>query len=173
MGLEERDRVQVTALASGSSGNAYLVRAGDTAVLLDAGVPAAALERYMRAQGVAPAALAAIFVSHEHVDHVRGAGLLARRYRIPIVANAATLRAAATSLGTLPEALTLAAGQECRLGTLTVRTFPLPHDAADTVGFRVEAEGCCVCVCTDLGEPSPGLDEELEAADSAGARSQP
>src|SRR3954469_13132047 len=157
--------MRVTALASGSSGNAFLVEAGTTRILLDAGLVASALERYLWQRGVAAASLSAIFVSHEHIDHLRGAGALARRHHIPVVANAGTFRAGAAAFGALPECTVLPTGGECKAGPILVRTFPLSHDAAETVGFWVEAEGRHVCICTDLGEPTPALAEPLAAAD--------
>jgi len=152
-------------LASGSSGNAYLVQVGEVSVLLDAGLPGPVLERFLAARGVAPRSLSAIFLSHEHSDHVRGAGALARRHAIPVVANAGTFAAAALALGDLPERVELAAGHACQAGALAVCTFPVSHDAREPVGFWVSAEGRHVCICTDLGEPTPAIREPLAAAD--------
>ncbi|HMA34491.1 MAG TPA: MBL fold metallo-hydrolase [Chloroflexia bacterium] len=157
--------MRVTALASGSSGNAFLVEVGTTSVLLDAGLPGPALERYLWQRGVAAADLSAIFVSHEHIDHLRGVGALARRHGIPVVANAATLRAGAALLGPLPEPVLLPVGGACQAGPIQVRTFPLSHDAAETVGFWVQAEGAHACICTDLGLPTAALTAPLAAAD--------
>jgi phosphoribosyl 1,2-cyclic phosphodiesterase len=157
--------VRVSALASGSSGNAFLVEAGTTHILLDAGLVAPALERYLWQCGSPAASLSAIFVSHEHIDHLRGVGGLARRHGIPVVANAATFRAGAQAFGTLPERTVLATGQECKAGPISVRTFPVSHDAAETVGFWVQAEGRHVCICTDLGTPTAAIMEPLAAAD--------
>jgi phosphoribosyl 1,2-cyclic phosphodiesterase len=157
--------VRVTALASGSSGNAYLVEVGTTRVLFDAGLAAPDLVRYLTARGVPPATLSGIFISHEHSDHIRGVGALARRYRLPVVANRGTFRAGASMIGPLPETIELPTGEACRAGVLTVRTFPVSHDAADPVGFWLEAAGRHVCICTDLGQATPALDEPLAAAD--------
>src|SRR2546422_1058721 len=96
-------QVRVSALASGSSGNAYLVETADCKLLFDAGLNAAMLEYYLRLRGAAPSQLAAIFISHEHIDHLRGAGMLARRYRLPVVASEGTFLAGADQLGPLPE----------------------------------------------------------------------
>lgn len=157
--------MRITALASGSSGNAYLAEAGATRVLLDGGLVAPVLERYLRQRGVDPATLSAIFVSHEHSDHLRGVGGLARRFRIPVVASAGTLRAGAAALGELPDAVALPPGHECRAGALVVRTFPVAHDAREPVGFWVQADGCHACICTDLGVPTAALRAPLAAAD--------
>ncbi len=116
--------MRVTALASGSSGNAFLLEAGTTCVLLDAGLPAPALMRYLWARGISPDRLSAIFVSHEHIDHLRGAGALARRHAIPVVANAGTFRAGDAAFGPLPETVLLPAGRLCRVGAISVRTLP-------------------------------------------------
>jgi phosphoribosyl 1,2-cyclic phosphodiesterase len=157
--------VRVTSLASGSSGNAFLVEAGTTSLLLDAGLPAPVLERHLWMRNIAPGTLSAIFVSHEHIDHVRGAGMLSRRHGVPVVANAATFIASVDALGTPAEQVVLPVGGECRVGPVTVRTFSVSHDAADTVGFWIEAEDKHVCICTDLGIDTPSIAAPLAAAD--------
>jgi phosphoribosyl 1,2-cyclic phosphodiesterase len=153
------------ALASGSSGNAYLVSAADSHVLFDAGLPAPLLERYLRACGVAARQLSAIFVSHEHTDHLCGAGALARRYRLPVFATAGSLRAGAAVLGPLPDRHALVPGQTEQVGTLTVGTFPVAHDAAEPIGFRVAGDGMTIGLCTDLGQITPVVREALAEAD--------
>ena len=77
--VKTRQPVRVSALASGSSGNAYLVEAAGVKLLFDAGLNAYRLEGYIRSLGVSIAELSAIFITHEHIDHIRGAGMLARR----------------------------------------------------------------------------------------------
>jgi phosphoribosyl 1,2-cyclic phosphodiesterase len=157
--------MRIIALASGSSGNAYLVVSGSSHVLFDAGLPAPLLERYLRAYGVAARQLSAIFVSHEHTDHLCGAGALARRYRLPVFATAGTLRAGAAVLGPLPDRRELAPGGTEQVGALLVRTFPVAHDAAEPVGFRVSGDGTTIGLCTDLGQITPVVRGALAAAD--------
>jgi phosphoribosyl 1,2-cyclic phosphodiesterase len=162
--------VRVTALASGSSGNAFLVEAAGVKLLFDAGLHAAMLERYLRQVGTPPSHLAAIFVSHEHIDHLRGAGMLARRYRLPVVASEGTFLAGADQFGILPEKAVQPLGREvyaggAGAGGVTVRTFALSHDAAETAGFWIEAGGRTVVICTDLGCETTSMREPLEAAD--------
>src|SRR6476659_4157387 len=138
---ESRVALRVSALASGSSGNAFLVEASGTRLLLDAGLQAGHLEYYLYQRGVSPSQLAAIFVSHEHTDHLRGAGVLARRYRLPVVASEGTFLAGAAKFGLLPDKIIQPPGGEVYAGAVTVRTFAVSHDAAETVGFWIEA-GC-------------------------------
>src|SRR3712207_6256849 len=83
----------VRSLASGSNGNAFLVRSPASTLLLDAGLSARALARLIQQHGVDPGSLTAIVVSHEHHDHAQGAGPLARRYNIPVVCTAGTTHA--------------------------------------------------------------------------------
>jgi phosphoribosyl 1,2-cyclic phosphodiesterase len=160
--------VRVSALASGSSGNAFLVEAGGTRLLFDAGLNASALELYLRQRGTAPSQLAAIFISHEHTDHVKGAGMLARRYKLPVVASEGTFLAGAWHLGRLPEKVVQPVGRELYMGSdggVTVRTFAVSHDAAEPCGFWVEAAGFSIVICTDLGCETASIREPLEAAD--------
>jgi phosphoribosyl 1,2-cyclic phosphodiesterase len=163
--VEKSTGLRVSALASGSSGNAFLVEAGDVKLLFDAGLNALTLEYYLRLRGTLPSQLAAVFVSHEHIDHLRGAGMLARRYRLPVVASEGTFLAGALQFGVLPEKVVQRPGREICIGGITVRTFALSHDAAETVGFWIEAEERHIVICTDLGCETASIREALQAAD--------
>src|SRR5207302_10107012 len=109
-------RVQVSALASGSSGNAFLVEAAGTKLLFDAGLNAVTLAYYLRLRHTLPSQLAAIFVSHEHIDHLRGVGMLARRYKLPVVASEGTFLAGAYQFGVLPQKVVQPVGGEVLVG---------------------------------------------------------
>ncbi len=84
--------LRVKALASGSSGNAYLIQTDDAALLVEAGLPMRVLDRHLRDLGVLPGSLAGILVSHEHNDHCQGAVPLAKRFRAPVLASRGTLQ---------------------------------------------------------------------------------
>jgi len=163
--------VRVSALASGSSGNAFLVEGDGVKVLFDAGLSASTLEYYLRQLGTSASQLSAIFVSHEHIDHLRGAGMLARRYRLPVVASEGTFLAGSSQFGVLPEKVIHPPGREVCVrgldgsGTITVRSFVVSHDAAETTGFWIEAAGRAIVLCTDLGCETASIREPLEAAD--------
>lgn len=171
MRAQGQGEVRVSALASGSSGNAFLVEAAGIKLLFDAGLNAPVLEYYLRQRGAVASQLAAIFVSHEHIDHVRGVGVLARRYELPVVASEGTFRAGADQFGALQGKVVQTPGSEVyftpanRAGEVVVRTFTVSHDAAETVGFWIEAEGRNIVICTDLGCETDSIREALEAAD--------
>ena len=117
-------------LASGSKGNAIYVSDGHTAILVDAGLSGKELERRMRAKDLSPEKLDAILVSHEHVDHVRGVGVLSRRYKLPVYISRATLKQC-SQIGKLAHTHFFQCGDRFNLHSLTVRPFSTAHDAID------------------------------------------
>lgn len=146
-------RFWLTALVSGSSGNALLLQAGQTSLLIDCGLPTKRMVRELQRRGVPPEEFAAIFLTHEHGDHVLSASVLSRRYGVPVLANPATLAAIAGPLGevyTLP----IATGSAHSLGDVDVASFPIPHDAADPVSYLLEHDGWRIVVAVDVGTAS-------------------
>jgi phosphoribosyl 1,2-cyclic phosphodiesterase len=153
----------VRSLASGSSGNAFLVCSVTSALLLDAGLSARALERLLRQHGVDPAALTAIVVSHEHHDHAQGAGPLARRYGIPVVCTVGTAQALRDVLNGVEVRRLHADG--ITVGDVDLWGFILPHDAAEPVGVLLRHTSWTVGLALDLGHWQPPTVEALQAAD--------
>lgn len=88
-------------LFSGSSGNAVYVRAGDTRLLIDAGLSGRTISEGLASIGVLPETLSGILVTHEHSDHIKGVGILSRKYHVPIYANDRTWQAMERSLGNI------------------------------------------------------------------------
>ncbi len=155
----------VNLLASGSRGNALLISSGSTHLLIDAGLSARELCRRLAMAGVAPESLAAVLVTHEHIDHVRGLGPLSRRYQVPVHlhhASAAVLEAAQRP-ALIHEFDT---GAELTIGDLGVRVFPVTHDARAAVGFTVSGAFGKVGVATDLGIATRLVAEELRGCRS-------
>ena len=141
--------MQVDALASGSSGNAYLLRSEGGALLLEAGLPASKLTRYLRQLGVDPGELLGILVTHAHSDHLRGARELSDRFQVPVYATAGTL--GHPSMRDAPLARALEPERGVTIGQLEVLAFRVPHDCREPVGFRVQAADGSVGLMTDLG----------------------
>jgi len=112
---------------------------------------------------VNPADLSAIFITHEHTDHVAGADRMARRYNIPIIANAPTLARINGAHG-VPHKV-LDAGEEFTLNNLLVRPFRVSHDAACPVGYAVHSTSAIVVSATDTGILTPQIRDEAKRAD--------
>lgn len=148
--------VNVTVLGSGSGGNATVVEADGVRVLIDAGFSGRDLERRLEAVGIAPAGLAAIVITHDHGDHTRGMGVLARRFRVPLHLTMLT-RAACGQLLTGAETVHIYGSDTAfRIGTLEIQPFLTVHDAADPVAIAVQhvPSGARMGVATDLGRPT-------------------
>lgn len=141
-------------LFSGSSGNALFVQYGQTRLLIDAGKPGKTITEALRSIGVEPQTLSGILITHEHSDHISGAGVMARKYRLPIYATPGTWRAMDKKIGVVPPELkvTFNKEQDFYMGDIGVVPFAIPHDAADPVGYRLYGGGLSVSTATDLGQ---------------------
>jgi phosphoribosyl 1,2-cyclic phosphodiesterase len=151
------------ALASGSSGNAYLLQTARSAILIEAGLPINKIERYLVAEDVHPERLSAILISHEHRDHCASARDLAIRYGTPVIANADVLRAAGIHDCTTAEVLDV--GKPLRIGDVEIVTFPVSHDSVRPVGFRLTTDNRTITIATDLGDPGPEVIEAIAVGD--------
>ena len=142
-------------LFSGSSGNSLFVGAGDTRILIDAGMPGRSIENALKEIGVLPETLNGIVVTHEHSDHVKGVGILSRKYHVPVYANERTWNAMAKTVGEIsPRDRRFFENEEdFYIGSdgLAIFPFSIPHDAADPVGYRIFYGGRSIASATDIG----------------------
>ncbi len=140
-------------LYSGSSGNALYVQYGHTRLLVDAGKSGKMIDEALDLIGVNPASLDAVLITHEHSDHIQGAGILARKYHLPIYATEDTWNAMAEKVGKIPLGCrrTFDAFADFYLGDIGVVPFSIPHDAADPVGYRLWGGSVSISTATDLG----------------------
>jgi phosphoribosyl 1,2-cyclic phosphodiesterase len=140
-----------------------LVQSGGTSILIDCGLPTRLVQSYLSSRDVYPDSLTAICITHEHIDHVQSAGVLSRRFGVPIVANYQTIRAA--GMIDLKTSCTLMEpGDTLILGSLEVTSFALPHDAALAMGFLVSDGRHRACFATDLGIATPEVEKALGSA---------
>ncbi len=137
-------------LASGSRGNAIFVSSPDTAVLVDAGLSGIEIQRRMAAVGTCPENLKAIIITHEHTDHIKGAGILSRRFNIPVYATRDTFTAC-KNLGVVDQVRFFECGTAFDIGSLTVNPFSISHDAIDPVGLTLTYGNKKIGIATDLG----------------------
>ena len=154
-------------LFSGSSGNALFIGAGNTRILIDAGMTGKAIEGALRQIDVLPETLDGIAVTHEHSDHVKGVGILSRKYHIPIYANERTWNAMARNIGEIHPGNRRIFEDEADfyIGDLSLSPFSIPHDAADPVGFRVWYGARSVATATDMGYAKKSVLEALRGVD--------
>ncbi|HBT96810.1 MAG TPA: MBL fold metallo-hydrolase, partial [Desulfobulbaceae bacterium] len=138
-------------LGSGSKGNCLYVESGGTAILIDAGFTGKEITRRLALIDRRPEQLAAIFLTHEHSDHVVGAGVLSRRLAIPVYANGGTALSGEAKMGRLHAWREFASGDRLEIGDLNLHSFTISHDASDPVGFVISDGVCRLASCTDTG----------------------
>lgn len=162
--------MRFVSIASGSSGNCTYVGSENTHLLVDAGVSGRRIEAGLRELGISGKDLSGILVTHEHSDHTKGLGVLARKYEIPIYATEATLEEIGTqkALGAYDRELLTPIPPDMvfTLGDLQVKPFRIDHDAADPVGYRICQGQKAVAVATDMGRFTPYTIENLQGLDA-------
>ena len=140
-------------LYSGSSGNALFCQYGGTRLLIDAGKSGKTIEDALASIGADIRTISGVLITHEHSDHIAGAGVLARKYHLPLYATRETWWAMKDKIGKIPPDTMreIEAGKDFWLGDLGVVPFSIPHDAADPVGYRLYGGSVSVSTATDLG----------------------
>lgn len=154
-------------LFSGSSGNAVYLGTDRGAILIDCGMSGKQIFEAMAAACLNPRDLRAMLITHEHSDHVKGAGIVSRKLDIPIYATEGTWAGMQKNIGLLPDAhrVIITAGESFFLNDLEVAPFSIPHDAADPVGYRIYMRNLSVAIATDLGHFSSGVRDAVTGAD--------
>jgi len=158
--------VRFASLGSGSRGNGTVVQADGTTVLVDCGFSLRETTRRLQRLGLAPGDLSAVLLTHEHGDHVSGAGALARRYRLPVWLTAGTLDAAVNVLGELPEVVVFPSHQAFALGALQIEPLAVPHDAREPCQFVFGDGARRFALVTDVGRQTPFLRRRLDGCDA-------
>ncbi|WP_240376287.1 MBL fold metallo-hydrolase [Bacillus piscicola] len=154
-------------LASGSTGNAVYVETEQKRLLIDAGLSGKKMEGLLQQIARSPKELDGILVTHEHSDHIKGVGVLARKYSLPVYANEKTWAAMENNLGTLQsdQKFTFARGSVQTFGDLDVESFGVSHDAADPMFFVFHHEGKKLTLATDMGYVSEQIKGVIRNSD--------
>lgn len=147
--------MRMVSIASGSSGNCIYIGSDNTHVLVDAGISNKRIEMGLNDLGLNARELDGILITHEHSDHIKGLGVLARKYGTPIYSTKETLEEIqdSKSLGEIPEDLMhpITPDVDFMVGDLEVKPFRIDHDAANPVAYRVQNEKRSVAVATVMG----------------------
>lgn len=158
--------VNFLSLISGSSGNATFISDGHTNILIDCGMSGKKLIEALSNIDVRPENIDALLITHEHSDHSRGAGIVARRHKIPIYATEKTHTA--MEIGKLDDSMQrlISAGHEFEIGTIGIHPFHIPHDAADPVGYCFFLEGKKYSLATDIGHMNDDIINVIGGSES-------
>lgn len=154
-------------LASGSTGNATYIETEKVRLLIDAGLSGKQITSLLERIGVKPESLDAILLTHEHNDHVKGIGVMARRYKLPVYTNEATWLALPKSVGAFAhrQQHIFATGSVLTLGDLEIESFGTSHDAAEPMGFCFYHRGAKLSLMTDLGYVSDKIKAQVRGSD--------
>jgi len=154
----------VCPLASGSKGNSLFVSCCNTSFLVDAGLSGIEVQRRLNAVEANPEGLCAIIITHEHTDHVKGAGILSRRFDIPVYITKKTYQAA-KNLGKIEDLRFFECGTPFHLDQIQVNPFSISHDASDPAGFALEYKDHKIGIATDLGIATNLVKDHLKNSD--------
>jgi len=147
--------VQFCSIGSGSKGNGTLIRKGETCILIDNGFTLKEFENRLAQKGLTPLNLTAILITHEHSDHIKGVGPLARKYRIPVYCSHGT--AQHEGLGKIPTLKIIDSHSQFDINELSITPVVVPHDAREPTQFVVQANDFRVGILTDLGSLTPHI----------------
>lgn len=142
----------ITSLNSGSNGNCYYIGNDSEAVLIDAGISCRETEKRMTRLGLSMKKVKAIFISHEHSDHIRGVEVLAKKYRLPVYITPGTLTHGGLSLDA-QLVVDFTPYEAIPVGNLSVTAFPKHHDASEPHSFVVSGNAVTIGIFTDIGAP--------------------
>ncbi|MBD7984173.1 MBL fold metallo-hydrolase [Sporosarcina sp. Sa2YVA2] len=160
--------MRFSVLASGSTGNSIYVETEDHAFLVDAGLSAKRMEQQLVSIGRSMANVDGIFVTHEHSDHIKGIGVLARRHKVPIYANEKTWMAMDGLVGEIPLDQRFHFNMETAMsfGSLDVQSFAVSHDSVDPMFYVFHENDRKLSVITDTGYVSDRMKAHIQASDA-------
>lgn len=158
---------QVVMLASGSKGNTALISTDCQRFLVDVGISCRELVKRMQQVGASPEELDGVFITHEHVDHVKGIVTFGKKYQVPLYASQGTWRAVFSKYPELNRANCRLTGERMLLGDVSIECFATSHDAAQPQGYSfLWRGGDCKCTyVTDTGFVTPAVREAVQGSD--------
>lgn len=152
--------MRLTTFASGSSGNCALLSVNGVHILLDAGISYRRIKENLALSGLAPEALSAVLITHEHSDHICGLATLVKHCAAPICAPRTVANRLKAAIAGVEQCLrTVPVGEPFKLDGLCLRCFHTPHDTDESVGWRIEGGEGCFALATDMGS----ITEEVRA----------
>ena len=138
-------------LVSGSSGNASIIQNGSTTILVDCGISGKRLSALLDSIGISCSSIDALLITHEHIDHTTGAGVISRRYNLPIYATEKTHQSMNIGLIKDENRKIISHDSDFEIGSIGIHAFSISHDAADPVGYCFYADEKKYSIATDTG----------------------
>lgn len=161
--------MRLCSIASGSSGNCIMVGADNCHLIIDAGISGKRIEQGLNSLGHKTSEMQGVLVTHEHIDHISGLGVIARRYGLPIYTTEGTKQAilSTKAVGKIDESLfhVITPDQEFTVGELEIEPVRISHDAADPVAYIVKKDGRSAGVITDLGKYDDYIIDKMQGLD--------
>lgn len=152
------DRLRFRSLASGSSGNCYFIGNASYGILIDAGVGVRTIRKFLRTMGLDFHHIWGVFVTHDHVDHIKAVGAIGEKFHVPVYTTRAVHEGINRSYCVTQKLSSsqrfIDVNQKIIVGEFAVQAFPVSHDASDSVGYSVEYRGKTFTFATDLGHVS-------------------
>jgi len=158
--------MRFSVLGSGSGGNVSYVETRETRILVDAGLSCREIERRLGLLELEPTDVDGIVVTHEHIDHVRGVGVFARRYQVPVLINRATFSRCSGSIGNIPTPVFFNTGETLTFKDVEIHFISKCHDAADPVALTLSCDGYKLGLVTDLGRPTSLVLDSIQGCDA-------
>ncbi len=161
--------IEFLSLGSGSSGNSYLLKTENSGILIDAGISIRNLKKSLKEYGFSLDHINAVFVTHDHADHIKAVGHLANDHEKPIYATelvhmGINRNYCISSKLTAKHQCIVNKEQQTVIGDFTVTAFEVSHDSTDCVGYKIEAEDITFCVITDCGQITHQVAQAISVA---------
>ena len=156
-------------LGSGSSGNCYFLKTANNGILIDAGINSRTIKKVLKEYGYSFEQIDAVFITHDHADHIKAVGYLANDIDKPVYATelvhiGINHNYCVTSKLTPEHQRIIHKGETTEIGDFSVTPFEVSHDSSDCVGYKIEAEGVTFCLVTDCGEVTPCVEQAISEA---------
>lgn len=151
-------------LVSGSTGNCSIISDGKTLILADCGLGLNRLEELLNSVGISPKDLTAILITHEHSDHIKGAGVVSKKYGLPVFATEKT-HIAMKNCGISEKNIKyISPDGDFEIGTIGIRPFSIPHDSADPVGYSFFLKNAKLSLATDIGHMNDYIFDNIKGS---------
>jgi phosphoribosyl 1,2-cyclic phosphodiesterase len=163
------DKLCFQCFGTGSSGNCYYIGNGRYGILIDAGIPIRNIKRNLSNIGVDLSAIRAVFVTHDHIDHIKAVGVLGEKYHVPVFTTGKIHEGIQRNYGVTQKLFgskrQIEVNSTVEIEDIKITSFPVSHDASECVGYTVEYKSKAFSIATDLGYISSEAAEHLRKAD--------